>query len=431
MDGSAGGSPASQTPGATPVFDNSTPAVIFGCFRQAGIGIVRSLGRLGVPVYAVDPDGLEAAFFSRYCRGSFRWDVNGESSGRSVKFLMDLAEKIGRRSLLIPTSDAGAMLLASESEQLARGFVFPEQNGELVRSLCSKMGMYEIAKKWNIPTPETAFPASLDDVRSYLSTARFPILVKPLYNKISPTGAKPWRIFLAHDERELLDRYDAIQDPTDPNVILQEYIPGPDSATWTFNGYFDRNSDCLTGFTGRKLRNFPPYFGRASLAVCERNETVAASAVRFMKCIGYKGPLDIGFRFDARDGQYKVNDVNPRVGSMLRVFVGQDGMDIVRAMYRDLTGQPVPATNQQDGRKLITEDVDWISALRYWWDGNLSIRDWFGSVSGVAETVFFASDDPLPAAGVCVQDGKRALGAAVQKIKTKARQLPLRAHRWA
>jgi len=397
--------------------DISTPAVVLGCFRQAGIGIVRSLGRLGVAVYAIDTDRFEAAFFSRYCRGSFRWDINRSSSNESLQFLIEVSDKIGRRAVLFPTSDIGAMFVAAQADQLAERFLFPDQPESLMRSLCSKKGMHDIAKRCKIPTPETSFPASKNDVRSYLSTARFPILVKPVYNNVPASGARPWRMFLVQTEQELLDRYQAIEDPLNPNVILQEYIPGPDSSTWTFNGYFDRESRCLAGFTGRKLRNYPAYFGRASLAICERNDEVERTAVEFMQRIGYRGALDIGFRYDRRDGRYKVNDVNPRVGSMFRVFVGSNGMDIVRALYLDLTNQPVISSSPKEGRKWIVEDVDWIAAIRYWRDGNFTFRDWFRSVSGISETTFLARDDPMPFAAVCMQNTKRALSAGFDFIK--------------
>jgi predicted ATP-grasp superfamily ATP-dependent carboligase len=229
-------------------------------------------------------------------------------------------------------------------------------------------------------------------------------------------------MFLAHSEQELLERYEVIENPLNPNIILQEYIPGPDSATWTFNGYFDGKSRCLAGFTGRKLRNYPPYFGRASLAICERNEDVSRAAVEFMKCVGYKGPLDIGFRYDSRDGQYKVNDVNPRVGSMFRLFVGSNGIDIVRAMYGDLTNQPVTATLPSDRRKWIVEDVDWLSAIRYWRDGNLTLRDWGRSLHGIRETTFLATDDPLPLAAVMIQNLKRALTEGFRFVKSKLKR---------
>jgi D-aspartate ligase len=403
-------------------YDVSTPVVVLGCFRQNGVGIVRSLGRLGIAVYAIDLDRLEATFFSRYCRGSFRRDIERLSPNELLGFLLEVSNRIDRRAVLIPTSDSGAMFVASQAAQLSERFLFPNQPESLMRALCSKRGMHDLARQCNIPTPETAFPTCRDDVRSYLSTARLPVLVKPVYNKVSAGGGKGWRMFLAETKEELLARYEAIEDPLNPNVILQEYIPGQDSATWTFNGYFDHESRCLAGFTGRKLRNFPAYFGRASLAICEHNDEVERSAVEFMQRIGYQGALDIGFRYDRRDGRYKVNDVNPRVGAMFRVFVGSNGMDTVRAMYLHLTKQPVVSAPPEQGRKWIVEDADWISALRYWRDGNLTLREWYRSVSGISETTFWARDDPMPFAAVCMQDAKRAVSAGFDYIKRRLRR---------
>ena len=58
-----------------------------------------------------------------------------------------------------------------------------------------------------------------------------------------------------------------------------------------------------------------------------------------MKAIGYQGILDIGYRYDRRDGQYKVLDVNPRIGCTFRLFAATNGMDVARALYLDMTGQ--------------------------------------------------------------------------------------------
>ena len=98
--------------------DVSTPAVVLVCNRQVGLGIVRSLGRLGVPVYGVDDNRRAPAFFSRYCRGKAIWDLHGSSPEESVRFLVRLGRQLGRRSVLIPTSDIGAMFVADQADQL-------------------------------------------------------------------------------------------------------------------------------------------------------------------------------------------------------------------------------------------------------------------------------------------------------------------------
>ena len=119
-----------------------------------------------------------------------------------------------------------------------------------------------------------------------------------------------------------------------------------------------------------------------------------------MKSIGYRGPLDLGYRFDVRDGRYKVLDINPRVGGMFRLFVGGNGIDVVRATYLDMTGQQVVASPAREGRKWLAEDCDWFSALRYYRDGKLSFRDWCQSLQDVDEMSYFAKDDLWPLAGL-------------------------------
>lgn len=392
--------------------DKSLPVVVLVSHHHVGIGIARSLGRLGVAVYGIDSDRFSPMFASRYCRGRYIWDLHSAPVEDSVAFLTEVSRQIGRRALLIPTSDFGAMFLAEQADRLRDKYVFPERDAALVRSLCNKQQMYYLARSCKVDTPETAFPRSREDVFEYLRTARFPILLKPIYNLVP--GLRPWRMVIVNTERDLLDRYDAVEDPDRPNVMLQEYIPGGDEMTWTFNGYFDRHGECRVAFSGRKLRNYPAYFGQASLAVCTKNEHVERTTREFMKHIGYCGPLDIGYRYDARDDKYKVNDINPRIGAMFRVFVGNNGMDVVRALYQDMTGQPVTPTGAVEGRKWIVEDVDLLASFRYWRDGKFTLREWIKSFRGIREMTFLAADDPLPFASAWIMDARRALRDATR-----------------
>jgi predicted ATP-grasp superfamily ATP-dependent carboligase len=129
-----------------------------------------------------------------------------------------------------------------------------------------------------------------------------------------------------------------------------------------------------------------------------------------MKTIGYRGILDIGYRYDARDGLYKVLDVNPRIGSTFRLFTGGDGLDVVRALYLDMTGQPVPESQVVEGRKWIVEEYDLVSSVRYLMDGELTPAEWIRSFRGVQETTCFASDDLLPMLTICLQDFRELFG---------------------
>src|SRR5438445_248349 len=200
----------------------------------------------------------------------------------------------------------------------------------------------------------------------------------------------------ARDRAELLAAYRLMRSTEVSNVMLQEYIPGTAESIWMLNGYFDERSDCLLVFTGQKIRQSPPHTGATTLGVCRSNPTVEEQTKRFMKAVGYRGILDIGYRFDARDGQYKLLDVNPRIGATFRLFVGAEGMDVLRAMYLDLTGQPVPPSTPQEERRWLVETLDVRSAVTYIRRGDITLSSWLRSLRHIDETAWWARDDPLP-----------------------------------
>jgi predicted ATP-grasp superfamily ATP-dependent carboligase len=265
----------------------------------------------------------------------------------------------------------------------------------LVDALASKQGMYSLAIRHGIPTPKCVFPTSRAEVVDYLAGATFPIMMKGI------DGQRLWectgkKMFVEHSPAELLQTYDRAEEPEIPNLMLQEYIPGGDDSVWMFNGYFDVASECLVGFTGKKIRQCPIHTGSTSLGICLPNPDVEQTTRRFMKAIGYRGILDIGYRYDARDGLYKVLDVNPRVGATFRLFVGVNGIDVVRALYMDLTGQQIVPSAAREGRKWIVEDLDVVSTYRYYRERSLTVREWFRSLSGIDEAAFLGWRDPLP-----------------------------------
>jgi predicted ATP-grasp superfamily ATP-dependent carboligase len=201
---------------------------------------------------------------------------------------------------------------------------------------------------------------------------------------------------VVHSPKELIEQYKEMEETGFPNLMLQEYIPGGDDQIFMFNGYFDQNSDCPIGLTGFKIRQFPIHVGCTSLGECRWNETVAKMTVQFMKAIQYRGVLDIGYRFDPRDGQYKVLDINPRVGQAFRLFVAENDMDVVKALYLDITGQKQPVVIPREGRRWMIEDFDLISSLHYYQEGTLNLLQWARALKGVEEAAWFNWKDSSP-----------------------------------
>ncbi len=360
-----------------------------------GHGIARSLGRLGVPVYGVHARPRSPVAWSRYWRDNWRWDFAAQPVDASVDRLLRLARAIGSRPVLLPTDDTTCLVVADQADALRDAFLFPDQPAGLADTLSSKQGMHVMCKQHGVPTPETVFPRCRNDVLAFLSVATFPVVVKGIDGAALQRRAGA-RVAIVNDAQTLLERYDAWETPDSPNLMLQEHIPGPSESVWMFNGYFDRDSHCRFGLTGHKIRQYPAYVGVTSLGVCAANDAVARQTIDFMRAIGYRGILDIGYKFDQRSGEYKLLDVNPRIGTTFRLFVDTAGMDVARALYLDLTGQPIPAGRPREGRRWINEAFDIVSAPRYWRDGASSLGHWARSYRGVEEASWFAWDDPIP-----------------------------------
>ncbi|MDQ6699960.1 MAG: hypothetical protein M3Z36_07225, partial [Acidobacteriota bacterium] len=141
--------------------------MILQAARHGALGIARSLGRLGAPVYIVERNPFASPRFSRYVRGRFAWDFERPSDEQRVELLLEAGRSIGRRSILIPTTDNSAIFVAAHADRLREWFQFQEMPITLVNALCSKKDMFFLAKRLGIPSPECLFPESRADVLEY------------------------------------------------------------------------------------------------------------------------------------------------------------------------------------------------------------------------------------------------------------------------
>ncbi len=395
--------------------DTSVPCVVI-CPGYHGHGAARSLGRQGVTVYGVHADSRSPSARSRYWEKSFLWDLSEHSAERSVEWFLRLARRIGYRPILVPTDDDSCLFIEDHADLLEQEYLFPRRPPGLARSLANKERLYALCRQHGVPTPMTVFPKCRRDVEVFIEDASFPVMLKGI-DTVALQHRVGVRMVLAKDADSLLRHYDAMEAPDAPNLMLQEYIPGGTENVWMFNGYFDENSDCVFGITGRKLRQYPAYTGMTSLGICERNEALLDQVKGFMKSIGYRGILDIGYKLHAGNGRYYLLDPNPRLGCSFRLFVDSRDMDVLRAQYLDMTGQPVPEGQLAEGRKWLVEPFDLVSSWRYWRDGNLGLRDWIRSYRGVMEAQWFARDDMRPFWAVWKVSCLRALSRLGRRIR--------------
>jgi D-aspartate ligase len=385
----------------TPVFDTTVPALVLKldgyALHHGGLGVVRSLGRLGIPVYGIYRERLVPAAVSSYLSGRFIWWGEAEDEDRFLDGMVMIGERLGRPAVLVPTDDLGAILVSEHAGTLSRWFRFPHPPPGLAHLVASKKGLYELCRKLGIPCPQVSYPSSRYDVEEFAARAGFPVVAKAIEPWLLPAGAGLKSTSIVHSPEALHNLYRGLDGHSAGNLMLQEYIPRDCARDWFFHGYCDARSSCLVSFTGVKLRSYPPYAGATSLGRCQDNETLRGHAEQLLYAIGYRGIVDLDYRLDLRDGEYKLLDFNPRIGAQFRVFEDDAGVDVVRALHLDLTGREVRRRPQRDGRVFVVEQSDLLASLGYHRAGDLGLRSWLSSLRGTRrELAWFARDDLAP-----------------------------------
>jgi D-aspartate ligase len=385
----------------------STPAVVLkfdpNVMHHGGLGIIRSLGRLGVPVYGVHEGPWAPAANSRYLRGRFFWQPDPEDVERVQAGLLRLGERIGEPAVLVPTDDAGSIFLAEHGDRLRGHFLFPDPPRDLPRRVAGKYSLHELCREVGMPSPQAAVPESLSAARAFAADTGFPLIAK-LTTPWTGHGTLRSTSILA-DAGQLDETYRACAD-AGVGLMLQEFIPGGPGQDWFFHGYCDASSACRPAFTGVKERSYPAHAGLTCLGRAEPNDELRDQVTGLLARLGYQGILDLDIRFDARDGQYKLLDFNPRIGAQFKLFRDAAGTDVATACYLDLTGQAVPESEQVT-RRFVVENYDPIAAFSYWRRGELGLRPWLASLRTVDETAWFARDDLRPFGLMCVRMGWR------------------------
>lgn len=412
-------------------FDTSVGVLVLNLgaspFHQSGIGIIRSLGRLRIPVFAVQRSSFIPSGASSYLAGKFLWRTDGTHGDRFVQGMEAIGKMIDRPTILVPTDDLSAILIAEHADELASRFIFARPPAALPRTLANKRGLYELCRRLGIACPLTVFPHSREELVDLAAHMQFPVVVKGTEPWLLPCGVKSTAI--VSGRQDLVDYYDnfARRAPI-TTLMIQEMIPASTSADWFVHGYCDGRSNPLAIFTGIKLRSYPARAGSTTLARAVRNDALRQQAIELLSAVGYQGIMDLDYRLDRRDGRYNLLDFNPRIGAQFRLFEDHAGIDVVRALHLDLTGRDARSGPQIEGRTFIVEIQDLPASFAYYRSGELTMKEWLRSLRGVAERAWCAADDPAPFLLMCLwlsfRAVARALGLSNRRVSDETQTQP-------
>jgi D-aspartate ligase len=370
---------------------NRVGAVIVGGDFH-GLGIIRSLGRRGVPLCVVD-DEYSVGRFSKYT--TFAVPAPSlRKEKEAVDFLLEMGHRMKLEGwVLFPTRDEHVAAFSRHKEALSQIFRVPTPDWEITKWAWNKWNTYSLAKQLGIPIPGTWCPRTVEDIDQI--DAEFPLAIKPSVKEdfFYATKAKAWR---ANNRNELKEMFRRASGHVGSNeVLVQEIIPGDGTRQFS-SCVFMKNGVVLGSMEAQRWRQHPPEFGRAATFV-ESVELplVEELTLKFLRAINYYGLAEVEFKLDPRDGKYKLLDVNARTWGF-HALGSPAGVDFSYLLYADQVGETVETCRGRAGVGWIRMVTDVPTSIRDICAGRLTSRAYVRSLMDFKIESVFSSEDIIP-----------------------------------
>src|SRR5580698_11310056 len=372
--------------------DRPVGAVVIGGDYQ-GLGIVRSLGRQGIPVCVVD-DELSIGRYSRYST-KFVKLVDLRDERVVIDSLLELGKRLGLEGwVLYPTREELVAAISRHRSELSKLFRVPTPGWESVKWAWDKRNTYRLAQELDIPIPLTHYPENLAQL-AQLDRLSPPFALKPAIKEhfFYATKAKAWRANSHPELRSLFQKASALAGQGE--IMVQELIPGGGSQQFSYCAFF-HDGEAVGKMVVRRRRQHPLQFGRASTYV----ETVDVPILeelseRFLREIDYYGLVELEYKLDPRDSQYKLLDVNARTWGY-HSLGARAGVDFSYMLYADQVGLPVPVCKGLPGVAWVRSITDFPAALMGLLAHDTDFKSYIRSLRACGTEAVFSAKDPLP-----------------------------------
>lgn len=337
------------------------PAIVLSTHTM-GLGVIRALGVMEVPVIAVYYDARDMGYVSKYVKESIYAPHPEKSQDEFIDVLLNCASRFGG-GLLIPASDETQTTVSRHKALLERYYTVACTEWEITKKFIDKKFTYALADAVGVPAPKTIVPHSVADVQAYGQTIQYPCLIKPCQSH------RYYEVFERKMTRvdnldQMLAAYQRAAD-ADLEVMIQELIPGDDACGVNYNSYF-WNGKPLVEFTARHLRNAPPEFGSPRLVVSQYIPEVIEPGRKILQAMGFYGYACTEFKKDIRDGVYKLMEVNGRHNRSLLLAV-HCGINFPWLHYKHLVlGELPSACDYRTGVYWIALIKDIFYSLKYY-----------------------------------------------------------------
>ena len=304
--------------------------IVLGC-SLTGYAVMRALARKNLHIIGITYSKRDVAQLSRYVSEV----VQSPAPTDEEQFVTCLIQNADRwaGALILETADSAAIALSKNKDILSKYYRIATPDWDALNIFIEKEKTYALAKQFDIPHPKSIPLFRLEDLTEISETV-YPCILKPVLS--TPfTDRFHVKNFEVHNDHELEEKFKLCLE-AGLSMVLQEIIPGPDDNLYKMQGYVNSQGRLVGRFFYRKLRQHPPQYGVARVGIStDRQPEVERLTEELLIRSNYRGYFSNEFKFDPRDGQFKLIENNcrmPRSG-MLAIAAG---INFPWLMYQDL-----------------------------------------------------------------------------------------------
>lgn len=223
--------------------------------------------------------------------------------------------------LLIACGDGYAKLVSKHKEELSKWFICPYVDFDMFEKLEDKVSFYNICEKYDLPYPKTKIidKDMVENDEEIKLDFEFPVALKPANSvewlDVQFEGRQKAFTLKTRAEFDTLLTKIYKAGYTD-KMICQDFIPGDDSHMRVMNAYVDQNHKVQMMCLGHPLLEdpSPEAIGNYMVIMPDYNEEIYQRIKNFLEDINYTGFANFDMKYDPRDGEYKLFEINLRQG---------------------------------------------------------------------------------------------------------------------
>jgi len=317
---------------------------------SAALSIVRALGRLGHDVVVAAPQETPAGC-SRWC-GKHVLMPSPADPARYLEAVLSLLRECDC-DIGFACDDPVVEILSRARAALPPrpDFMLPPPGSfEIVRS---KLATQRFASSLGVPTPRTVAFDSVESLQAAALELGFPCVMK------DDQGFGGGHVRYLANGDDLLHagaQFRAMRFKGRP--MAQEFVPGgPDDVYMTQVLY--HQGELVAVCSHRKLRQFPLRGGTTARGVTVHEPALDDQVTRIFSALCWHGPAKADSKRDARDGSFRLLELDGRVGASFEIAAGAglDFIDLCCRMVAD--GRVQPALHYAPGtrRRMLVYDL--------------------------------------------------------------------------